>query len=96
MRCGSCARPMRPQRASEEDYPGTVLVAARGLCWACYRSGIKEPVFSPTEEPSVPVRTFLRPSVYRELMKHGQVRGKTVAELLSMLADASLSKRGRA
>lgn len=42
------------------------------------------------DSPSVLVKTYLRPSTYRELYGHGQRRGATVGELLSKLADASI------
>jgi len=44
----------------------------------------------PDAPPSVPVKTFLRPSTYRQLTGHAAQRGMTVAELVSKLADASL------
>ena len=35
--CTTCGKPMRAQRASSEDFPGTVLHSGRGVCAACYQ-----------------------------------------------------------
>jgi len=42
------------------------------------------------DDPCVPVRTMLRPSTFRQLAGHAALRGMTVAEIVSKLADASL------
>lgn len=42
------------------------------------------------DDPCVPVRTWLRPSTYRELTGHARRRGMNLDVLLSKLADASL------
>ena len=42
------------------------------------------------DDPCVPVRTWLRPSTYRELTGHARRRGVSLDLLLSKLADASL------
>lgn len=43
-----------------------------------------------SDEPSVPIKTWLRPSTYRQFVAHAAQRRITVGELLSRLADASL------
>ena len=35
--CDECYRPMRPDRATLADHPGTVIIGARGLCLTHYR-----------------------------------------------------------
>lgn len=95
--CVSCRARVRPPKTKLADYPGTVLLAARGRCWACYQSASKRgaltaPVVS-DEAPSVPVRTLLRQSTFRQLLAHADARKVTVGELLCMLADASLKPK---
>lgn len=43
-----------------------------------------------TDDPCVQVRTWLRPSTFRQLTGHAVNRGLTLDQLLSKLADASL------
>lgn len=100
MRCTECGRAVRPQGANPLEFPGTILIAAKGMCWACYRPRSKgaesvASVVDLSEEPVVPVRVLLRPSAFRQLLAHADKRDTTVGALLSLLADASLKpKRG--
>lgn len=34
--CESCGRPVRPRRATAEDFPGTMAYGRHGRCCACY------------------------------------------------------------
>lgn len=47
--CSNCQRLLRPQGAAAADYPGTVGLAARGMCGTCYR---KRSHLNPTPNPS--------------------------------------------
>ncbi|MEQ6899271.1 hypothetical protein [Microbacterium sp. KR10-403] len=83
---------MRAHGVSKADAPGTVVEMARGLCVTCYdkhrdhtRSGPLE-----VDAPCVQVRTWLRPSTFRQLTGHAANRGLTLGELISKLADAAL------
>lgn len=46
-------------------------------------------------ERIVPVKTWLTPDVHRELLGHAQLRGVTVGELLTQLAERSLRPQPR-
>ena len=46
--------------------------------------------YPPNDDPVVQVKTWLRPSTFRELTGHARRRGMDLALLLSKLADASL------
>ena len=35
MTCASCHRPMRPRKASPEEFPGTIREGASGRCHSC-------------------------------------------------------------
>lgn len=37
MLCNECDRPMRPQRTSREEYPGTIVQSVGGTCHSCYQ-----------------------------------------------------------
>ena len=41
---GDCKRPLRPERASLDEYPGTVKRVARGMCKSCWRQLKKDPI----------------------------------------------------
>lgn len=81
---------MRNRQTKAADAPGTVIRATVDTCDTCYnRRGGKAPVI-PSDGPVVPVKTFLRPSTYKQLTGHAANRGMKLPMLLSLLADASL------
>lgn len=90
MNCAKCERPMRPYGAKAEDHPGTVARAVIDVCRSCYqRRGGQAPAVA-ADAPVVPVKTFLRPSTYKQLTGHAANRGMSLPNLLSLLADAAL------
>src|SRR5690625_3946238 len=60
--CKNCARIMRPQRSSPEDYPTAETIhQAHGLCQACYTNPERKPTI-PYPKPCVKHERIVRPA----------------------------------
>lgn len=98
MTCIECGRSGRPNRTSKADYPGTVLIVARGMCSACYSAHRKmfpsqhgasittsavEHQPDIADIPCVLVRVDLTPATFKAL----RLRNVDISALLSKAAD---------
>ncbi|MDQ7877338.1 hypothetical protein Q9R08_05040 [Microbacterium sp. QXD-8] len=72
--------------------PDTIAVGKAGECVSCTQAphaiGVRL-----ANDPTVPVRTYLRPWTYRQFEQRAKATGRTVAEVLSALADAAVPPR---
>lgn len=53
--CIACQRPMRPRCTPRENYPGTVLLEAKGMCAGCYVAHRKAARAQAADVPPSPV-----------------------------------------
>lgn len=53
--CTACHRPMRPRCTPRENYPGTVLLEAKGMCAGCYVAHRKAARARAADAPPSPV-----------------------------------------
>lgn len=76
---GDCGRPLRPRRRTLAEWPGTVMVIARGMCSRCYvrayRAGVLEDL-----DAAQPTVSFVRYFPAGDTFGHELVRGKLVAK----------------